>query len=99
MAACSGRTTSSGSTARLPLLALSLLGLCVALSHQQSTTDSCATAKLAVASLVPFDSTAFRCTAAWKQQDFVLRVRLLRLLCSSRIILHARTFWVGLVLD
>jgi hypothetical protein len=58
------------SAARLVLL--TLLGFCVALSHQE---DSCGAAKLAVASLVPFDTTAFRCAAAWKQQDFILRVR------------------------
>lgn len=59
------------------LLLLSLLGFCVALSHQESSssTDSCTTAKVAVASLVPFDSTSFHCTAAWKQQDFVLRYK------------------------
>ncbi|OEL31406.1 Cytochrome b561 and DOMON domain-containing protein [Dichanthelium oligosanthes] len=68
---------SSGASS-VRLLLLSLLGFCVALSHQQqssSSTDSCATAKLAVASLVPFDSTAFRCSQAWKQQDFVLRYK------------------------
>ncbi|KAJ1271708.1 hypothetical protein BS78_06G146800 [Paspalum vaginatum] len=65
----------TSSAARLLLLALSLLGLCVALAHQHSTADSCATAKLAVASLVPFDTTAFRCTAGWKQHDFVLRYK------------------------
>ncbi|CAN6249209.1 unnamed protein product [Urochloa humidicola] len=58
------------------LLLLSLLGFCVALSHQESSTDSCKdNAKLAVASLVPFDTTAFRCAAAWKQQDFILRYK------------------------
>lgn len=59
----------------LLLLLLCLLGFCVALSHQESAADSCARAKVAVASLVPFDSTSFRCTAAWKQQDFVLRYK------------------------
>ena len=81
MAASSGTTTRS-----VRLLLLSLLGFCVALSHQESSsssTDSCATAKVAVASLVPFDSTSFRCTAAWKQQDFVLRVY--ACLCCSTI--------------
>ncbi|CAN6239999.1 unnamed protein product [Urochloa humidicola] len=58
------------------LLLLSLLGFCVALSHQESSgTDSCSNAKLTVASLVPFDTTAFRCAAAWKQQDFILRYK------------------------
>jgi hypothetical protein len=72
----------SSGTRSVRLLLLSLLGFCVALSHQESSsTDSCATAKVAVASLVPFDSTSFHCTAAWKQQDFVLRVCLL--CCSS----------------
>ncbi|CAD6260413.1 unnamed protein product [Miscanthus lutarioriparius] len=68
----------SSGTRSVRLLLLSLLGFCVALSHQESSsssTDSCATAKVAVASLVPFDSTSFRCTAAWKQQDFVLRYK------------------------
>ena len=76
----------SSGTRSVRLLLLCLLGFCVALSHQESSsssTDSCATAKVAVASLVPFDSTSFRCTAAWKQQDFVLRVCLLLLCCSS----------------
>ncbi|CAL5026672.1 unnamed protein product [Urochloa decumbens] len=63
------------------LLLLSLLAFCVALSHQESSSssssgpDSCSNAKLAVASLVPFDSTAFRCVSAWKQQDFILRYK------------------------
>lgn len=73
MAASSG----TRSVRLLLLLLLCLLGFCVALSHQESAADSCARAKVAVASLVPFDSTSFRCTAAWKQQDFVLRVCLL----------------------
>lgn len=68
MAACLGASSSAR------LLLLSLLGLCVALSHQQSSSDSCSKDKLAVASLVPFDSTAFRCTTAWKKEDFILRV-------------------------
>jgi len=68
---------SSSSSARLLLLLLSLLGSCVALSRQESSssTDSCAAAKLAVASLVPFDTAGFRCAANWKQQDFVLRYK------------------------
>lgn len=70
MAASSGTRS-----VRLLLLLLCLLGFCVALSHQESSADSCARAKVAVASLVPFDSTSFRCTAAWKQQDFVLRYK------------------------
>ncbi|XP_062183571.1 cytochrome b561 and DOMON domain-containing protein At3g07570-like [Phragmites australis] len=56
------------------LLLLCLLGFCVALSHQRSS-DSCGTARVAVASHVPFDSTSFRCVAAWKQEDFVLRYK------------------------
>lgn len=70
MAASSGTRS-----VRLLVLLLCLLGFCVALSHQESAADSCARAKVAVASLVPFDSTSFRCTAAWKQQDFVLRYK------------------------
>ncbi|RLM73490.1 cytochrome b561 and DOMON domain-containing protein [Panicum miliaceum] len=75
MAAPSGASSSS---TRL-LLLLSLLGFCVALSSQQEsssrTTDSCGAAKLAVASLVPFDTAGFRCAANWKQRDFVLRYK------------------------
>ncbi|KAF8704258.1 hypothetical protein HU200_031757 [Digitaria exilis] len=71
MEACSGASSSAR------LLLLSLLGFCVALSHQQSSSsDSCSKDKLAVSTLVPFDSTGFRCTTAWKQEDFILRVRL-----------------------
>jgi hypothetical protein len=67
----------SGASSSARLVLLSLLGFCVALSRQESSssTDSCGAAKLAVASLVPFDTAGFRCAANWKQQDFVLRVR------------------------
>nr|CAB3484983.1 unnamed protein product [Digitaria exilis] len=70
MEACSGASSSAR------LLLLSLLGFCVALSHQQSSSsDSCSKDKLAVSTLVPFDSTGFRCTTAWKQEDFILRYK------------------------
>ncbi|KAL6650965.1 hypothetical protein ACP70R_009890 [Stipagrostis hirtigluma subsp. patula] len=70
---------SSSSSARLLLLCL--LGFFVAASHQQqsssssSSSDSCTKARVAVASLVPFDSTSFRCVSAWKQEDFILRYK------------------------
>ncbi|XP_062226049.1 cytochrome b561 and DOMON domain-containing protein At3g07570-like [Phragmites australis] len=64
----------SSSSSSMRLLLLCLLGFCVAVSHQQST-DPCGPARVAVASLVPFDSTSFRCTAVWKQEDFVLRYK------------------------
>jgi hypothetical protein len=53
------------------LLLLCLLGFCVAVSHQK--TDSCA-GDLAVARLIPFDTSAFHCITLWKQEDFILRV-------------------------
>ncbi|RLM64734.1 cytochrome b561 and DOMON domain-containing protein [Panicum miliaceum] len=67
----------SGASSSARLVLLSLLGFCVALSRQESSssTDSCGAAKLAVASLVPFDTAGFRCAANWKQQDFVLRYK------------------------
>ncbi|KAK3142195.1 hypothetical protein QOZ80_4BG0343500 [Eleusine coracana subsp. coracana] len=65
----------SSSSSSVRLLLLCLLGFCVALSHQQST-DSCRFSRLnAVADLVPFDTRSFRCIAAWKDEDFVLRYK------------------------
>lgn len=61
-----------GASSSVRLLLLCLLGFCFAVSHQQS--DSCSTA-VAVSHLVPFNSTAFHCTAIWKQEDFVLRFK------------------------
>lgn len=55
------------------LLLLCLLGFCFAVSHQQKL-DSCA-GDLAVARLVPFDTSAFHCITLWKQEDFILRYK------------------------
>ncbi|KAL6903626.1 hypothetical protein ACP4OV_004439 [Aristida adscensionis] len=77
----------AGSFSPVRLLLLCLLGFFVAASHQDqsssssssssssASSDSCATSRLAVASLVPFDTASFRCVAAWKQEDFVLRYK------------------------
>ncbi|KAM0901143.1 hypothetical protein ACQ4PT_020155 [Festuca glaucescens] len=59
-------------SARLLLLPLCLLGFCFAVSHQKS--DSCA-GDLAVAHLVPFDTSAFHCITLWKKEDFILRYK------------------------
>ncbi|KAG8082517.1 hypothetical protein GUJ93_ZPchr0014g47365 [Zizania palustris] len=64
--------TASSSVGRL-LQLLCLVGLCFAVSHQQS--DSCSSDGVVVAHLVPFNSSAFRCLTVWKQEDFVLRYK------------------------
>lgn len=59
---------------RVRLLLLCLLGFCFAVSHQKSVSDSCA-GDLAVAHLIPFDSSALHCINLWKQEDFILRYK------------------------
>uniref|UniRef100_A0ACD5US25 Uncharacterized protein n=1 Tax=Avena sativa TaxID=4498 RepID=A0ACD5US25_AVESA len=61
----------AGCSVRL-LLLLCLLGSCSAATQQKS--DSCA-GNLAVARLVPFDTSAFHCITLWKQEDFILRYK------------------------
>uniref|UniRef100_A0A0D9ZML1 Cytochrome b561 and DOMON domain-containing protein n=1 Tax=Oryza glumipatula TaxID=40148 RepID=A0A0D9ZML1_9ORYZ len=68
---------SSSSVKHLFLLCL-LLGFCFAFAasqQEQQQSDSCSSAGVAVAHLVPFNSSAFRCLTVWKQEDFVLRYK------------------------
>lgn len=75
--------SSCSSSVRLLLPLLCLLGFCFAASHQKS--DSC-DGDLPVARLVPFDSDAFHCITLWKDEDFILRVRLFSPHCCGFLV-------------
>uniref|UniRef100_A0A0D9W6N6 Cytochrome b561 and DOMON domain-containing protein n=1 Tax=Leersia perrieri TaxID=77586 RepID=A0A0D9W6N6_9ORYZ len=60
------------------LFLLCLLGFCFAFAasqQQQQQSDSCSSAGVAVAHLVPFNSSSFRCLTVWKDEDFILRYK------------------------
>jgi hypothetical protein len=98
-----GAASCSSSSAKHLFLLCLLLGFCFAFAasqQEQQQSDSCSSAGVAVAHLVPFNSSAFRCLTVWKQEDFVLRVCMLlnfAVLSILGVLLHTVPIFISVI--